>query len=139
MPLTDFTADPPTIHIGEPYRRQYLNLLVPGKVTGKGETKNYTYELGELQEFTLHLMHLVNVPFDPCDRVTVDKTKLDDFTVAEKHLLYPFAFLLACLSGNAFDEAIEQYIPAAYRIIRSNQWDMDAVRKMIATANEKLM
>lgn len=143
--LTDYTTDNPTITISSDIKDGELRLLAPGQQTDD----RHTYSLIELVNLTRSLMSWTRIPYDVPPG---DSKSLDDFTDDERKLYYPFAFLLACLDGNAFrtghlnaileggdklpptQETISAYIPDAYRIIKANGGTFEEARDLIENA-----
>lgn len=97
--FTDFSTDNPTITISSDLKDGDLRLLASSQQTDDGR---HTYGLNELARFTRDLMQWVRIPYDIRAGEGNDKKTLNDFTDEERRLYYPFAFVLACLDGNAF-------------------------------------
>jgi hypothetical protein len=148
MSMTDFTSDPPTISFTDHEMREMLSLLKPRAETGEGGNHVCVYSLPELRQFTLDLMHYVDISYQR--RLDAPPLSLTD---DEKRLHYPFAFMLACVAGNAFrtgqlnpvfenpdgppsPETISAYTEDAVRIIRANSGDNAEVAAMIRKAAE---
>lgn len=147
--VIDFTKEPPEITFNDYVMRNHLPLLVPQNDVGEGREGVCTYDYRELQRFCRELMHWSDVPYDP----RKGDRSLEDFSEEERRLYYPFAFVLACLDGNAFrtghlnpilenganiaptPETISHYIPDAWAIIRSNGGTLDEVRGLIRNAS----
>jgi hypothetical protein len=147
----NYKTNPPTAHVGADENAEYFTLLQPSAIINGGES--YVYEIPALVTLTYNLMELLSISYqaredDPANPVP-DYAHL---TAEQQRLYYPFAFMLACLQGNAFrpgqlaalmdnesvgsDELITQYIPDAIRIITANSGTLDEVREMIRVANQ---
>ena len=145
--MIDMTKSPPTITFNDHVMENHLSLLKRGEPDEYGDS---TYDYRKLQDFTLELMHFASVSYQSAGGDGVTRP-LSEFSAEERRLYYPFAFMLACIDGNAFrtgqlnpifadpdappsEESISQYIPNAWKIIRANSGDLDEVRGMIAAA-----
>lgn len=158
MPITTYNDDgSASWMIGTSFKHENFPFLKDSEILERedGEEDYHMYDLDELRTFTLSLMHYLHIPYDSrVDRSKESRTKLSEFTEEEKSLYYPFAFILACLDGNAFrvghlnsilengetispsPETINQYIPDAYNIINANSGDLDEIRDIIFAARD---
>lgn len=148
--LIDFSTTPPTVRLTESAKADEFALLRPQPIeTGDGATE-HVYELAVLGRLTRSLMNALKISYD---RWPEEKRReLTDFSDAEKQLYYPFAFMLACLDGNAFragqlnaafdssqvwlppPETITQYIPDACHILSRNSAPPAALEGMVRQA-----
>lgn len=151
--ILDSTTEPPTIRLNEWCKREWFSLLQPMNSLGNGDDREYVYDVPALVELTRNLMARLCIPYDAHTRPDEPLRELADFSEEERRLYYPFAFMLACLAGNAFrtgqlnailenpqedsPETISQYIPDAYRIITANSGTLAEVRTMITQAVTK--
>lgn len=90
----------------------------------------YVYDLKELQKFTANLMHWSMLSYDKGvgdgrNPVEGERHKIEEFSIEEICLYIPFAFMLACVDGNAFPCCVQSYIPDAHNIILRNGWKQD--------------
>lgn len=141
---------PDKIAIGQHQKLNDFPLLGIDKLETENNHTYFTYNRKQLIDMTLHLMRVLEIAYDPRDYIA--DRKLEDFSEDERKLYYPFAFMLACLAGNAFrnghsngilengenlpdtPETISQYIPDAYHIIKANSGNNDEVKKMMEIA-----
>lgn len=134
MSLTNYATDPWTIELTD---REMVGALVqPLSIEGEGDNRVHVFSLKAIEQLTFHLMDVVRVTYR---RSSEEHRDLADFSEDERRLYYPFAFMLACLDGNAFRgsdlDLVSQYIPDAARLILDNSGTLEEVRNMIERAN----
>lgn len=143
--MINHTTDPPTVRFNEHTKTKFFDLLKPAL---HGDT--HVYELRPLADLAHNLMHWLFIGYDDRSHIDEPLRDLADFSDEERRLYYPFAFMLACLDGNAFrtgqlntiledcpqdsPETITQYIPDAYRIIKANSGNLVEIKIIIAQA-----
>lgn len=133
MSLTNYTTDPWTIELTD---SEIAGTLVqPLSVEGDGDNRVHVFSLRAVEQLAFHLMDIVHVAYRRSPR---DHRDLADFSDEERRLYYPFAFMLACLDGNAFrggaNDFVFQYIPDAERLILDNSGTLEEVREMLKRA-----
>lgn len=119
--MMDFRSNPPRYKMTDATKRDYFDPLVPTRVPGSKES-GFQIEIKPAVEAINKLMRIFNVSYEVPE---MDDPKL---TEDERKLLYPFAFTLACLDGNAFNtpsvDTVWSYTSDAYKIIASNRHGM---------------
>ena len=148
--MLDYTSDPPTLVITEYTKTNDFDLLRPQPRDDHGEIV-HVYDMRALADMTRDLMGTLSIPYDNRVYPEEPRRKLADFSEAEKRLYLPFAFILACLDGNAFrtgqlnpifenpdgpasPETISQYIPDAYHIMEANSATSDELFALVENA-----
>ena len=134
--MLDYTTDPPTLTINQYMKDRTFELLMPSPHQHPTEIV-HQYSVPELRKLTFSLMHYLDIAYDGRraeDDGGGSDHKLEELSSEERQFYRPFAFLLACLDGNAFPAMIDQYIPDACNIVGANGWKMDDIRTKILAA-----
>lgn len=118
--MLDYTTNPPVWRFNQHTFETYLAPLQPRRSEGP-DGPAYEIAIPAAREALRYLMHMLDLPYDA--RGVSDKR--ESFSASEQRLLYPYAFMLACLDGNAFTgenaETVTAYIPDAFHVIRANR------------------
>jgi hypothetical protein len=112
--MLDYTRDPPVYSFNQNvHDEHYAKLASAKQVDHHGEVA-YEIEIPKAREGLRWFMHVLDMPYD------LRRGEPRDFNDEEKALLMPFAYVLACLDGNAFEMCIPGYIGDAFALIKAN-------------------
>lgn len=116
--MMDFRSDPPIYKMTDATKRECFDPLVPTRMPGS-KRSIFQVEVEPAIEAINKLMRIFSIRYD------VPDADEPDLTEDEQKLLYPFAFTLACLDGNAFNgpiiDSVWSYTSDAYKIIAANR------------------